>query len=364
MVWEMPGRSHVRTSWRAAVAVVVATASVTVIPGRSGADQIASKRGEARALEAKIEAQGERLSILVERYNQARLNTERVTMAAFDAKRRLDGVHRDAVNLRGEVRKRALSLYTGAGVPAPLLAFAAHDATELGIRSKYVAAVAARDGAALEQLRATTEDLQLEQARLSQAQQAATASQRDLDTQRRAAGAAMAEQRALLDKVQGELARLIAEEEARRRAEATRRAREALARRFRSSRGLPSDIANVPAPNARAGTAVDTAKAQIGKPYEWGAAGPGSYDCSGLTMYAWGRAGVSLPHSSSAQYSSLPHLDISQIAPGDLLFFGHPIHHVGIYIGGGQMVNAPQTGENVRVDSIYRGGYVGAGRAG
>jgi cell wall-associated NlpC family hydrolase len=111
-----------------------------------------------------------------------------------------------------------------------------------------------------------------------------------------------------------------------------------------------------------AGKAVQTAAAQLGKPYEWAADGPDSYDCSGLTMYAWGSAGVSLPHSSQAQYSSLPHVARSQIQPGDLLFYGSPIHHVGIYEGGGVMINAPETGENVRRDSISRADYVGAAR--
>jgi cell wall-associated NlpC family hydrolase len=79
-------------------------------------------------------------------------------------------------------------------------------------------------------------------------------------------------------------------------------------------------------------------------------------------MYAWEAAGVSLVHSSQAQYGSLPHVPKDQLRPGDLVFFGSPIHHVGIYEGGGVMINAPQTGENVRRDSIGRADYAGAAR--
>jgi cell wall-associated NlpC family hydrolase len=79
-------------------------------------------------------------------------------------------------------------------------------------------------------------------------------------------------------------------------------------------------------------------------------------------MYAWRSAGVSLPHSSRAQYASLPHVSRSQLQPGDLVFFGNPIHHVGIYEGGGVMINAPETGEKVRRDSIARSDYAGAAR--
>jgi cell wall-associated NlpC family hydrolase len=126
----------------------------------------------------------------------------------------------------------------------------------------------------------------------------------------------------------------------------------------------PDEEPSSPPPPVKggAGTAVSVAAQQIGKPYEWAAEGPDSFDCSGLTMYAWGKAGVSLPHSSGAQYQSLPHVARSQIRPGDLLFFGSPIHHVGIYEGGGIMINAPETGEFVRRDSIDRSDYVGAAR--
>lgn len=122
--------------------------------------------------------------------------------------------------------------------------------------------------------------------------------------------------------------------------------------------------APAPAPNARAGTAVDAALSQVGKPYQWGAAGPDSYDCSGLTMWAWARAGVSLPHNSGMQHEATPRVPRSDWQPGDLLFFGSPIHHVAMYIGNGQMVEAPYSGQQVRVVSAYRSDYVGAGRPG
>ncbi|MGH2748987.1 MAG: C40 family peptidase, partial [Actinomycetota bacterium] len=132
-----------------------------------------------------------------------------------------------------------------------------------------------------------------------------------------------------------------------------------------SSTGVSADeIGAAPAPNPRAQAAVDAALSQVGKPYQWGAAGPDSYDCSGLTMWAWAHAGVSLPHNSGMQYAATPRVAQSDWAPGDLLFFGSPIHHVGMYIGNGQMVEAPYSGEQVRVNSAYRSDYVEAGRPG
>lgn len=157
------------------------------------------------------------------------------------------------------------------------------------------------------------------------------------------------------------------------RAAAREAAAEAAARRAAartaaaaSSAGLAQagPVRPAPAPNRGAQAAVDAALSQVGKPYQWGAAGPDSYDCSGLTSWAWAHAGVSLPHNSGMQYNATPRVPRDDWQPGDLLFFGDPIHHVGMYIGNGQMVEAPYTGSQVRVNSAYRSDYVGAGRPG
>jgi cell wall-associated NlpC family hydrolase len=107
---------------------------------------------------------------------------------------------------------------------------------------------------------------------------------------------------------------------------------------------------------------VRAALSQVGKAYRFAAAGPDAYDCSGLTMWAWSQAGVSLPHYSKAQYDSVTHVPLSAIQPGDLVFFYGDIHHVGIYIGGGQMVDAANPALGVRVAGI--GGAIGAARPG
>jgi peptidoglycan DL-endopeptidase CwlO len=119
--------------------------------------------------------------------------------------------------------------------------------------------------------------------------------------------------------------------------------------------------AEVPAsPGAR--VAVQMGLAQVGKPYVWAAAGPSSFDCSGLMLFAWRAAGVSLPHSSRAQYAATTRVSVEQIQPGDLVFYGSPIHHVGMYVGGGNMVEASRSGYPVRVKSIHRRDLVGVGR--
>jgi cell wall-associated NlpC family hydrolase len=128
----------------------------------------------------------------------------------------------------------------------------------------------------------------------------------------------------------------------------------------RTGTGTPPPV-NVAA-SGGAATAVAAAQAKLGSPYVWAAAGPSTFDCSGLTMYAWAQAGVSLPHSSTMQYSSGTKVSISSLQPGDLVFYGSPIHHVALYVGNGQVIHAPQTGDVVRYASVDMMPIVGAVR--
>jgi cell wall-associated NlpC family hydrolase len=110
-----------------------------------------------------------------------------------------------------------------------------------------------------------------------------------------------------------------------------------------------------------AGTAVKTACAQIGKSYIWAANGPDHFDCSGLTQYAWGKAGVSLTHYTGAQWKETTSVPASQARPGDLVFFYSDLHHVGMYVGNGIMVHAPHAGDVVRMKRISEYGVGVAG---
>ena len=121
--------------------------------------------------------------------------------------------------------------------------------------------------------------------------------------------------------------------------------------------------ASVPA-SGRAAAAVQYAMAQVGDAYVYGAMGENAFDCSGLTMRAWAQAGVSLPHSSGAQYASGPHIAASDLQPGDLVFYYSPISHVGMYIGNGMIVHAANPGTGVAVSGLHSMPYVGAVRPG
>jgi cell wall-associated NlpC family hydrolase len=111
-------------------------------------------------------------------------------------------------------------------------------------------------------------------------------------------------------------------------------------------------LGNAPAASQRAAAALAAAKTRIGLPYVWGATGPGSFDCSGLTSWAYAQAGVSIPRTSRAQAGAGTHLALSQLQPGDLVVFYSDLHHIGLYAGNGMVLHAPRTGETVKYEPI------------
>jgi cell wall-associated NlpC family hydrolase len=112
-------------------------------------------------------------------------------------------------------------------------------------------------------------------------------------------------------------------------------------------------------------TALQAAQDQLGKPYQWGAAGPDSFDCSGLTLFAYAQAGISLPHYTGDQWNQGRHVSRGELQPGDLVFFEKNLGHVGMYIGNGNFIHAPHTGDVVKISSLtgwYDSEYAGAVR--
>jgi peptidoglycan DL-endopeptidase CwlO len=338
-------------------------ATVIVVAAPVRADEIGAKRSQAEALERRITDQGRRLSIANEEYNQAQLASQRATAKAASARVLVATAEKRWNGLRGQLGKRARTLYMhpGAALDAFLGARTFGEVARARVYSKEV--LLTDSGLVMEAERARHEVLERAKA-LDELRARAEQTEGSVASQRARVQKELGTQRALLTNVRGDIARLI-EAERKRQLQAAAAVAPTSERRASSSRPrLAPEEPTGPPPAVRssAAEAVATARAQLGKPYEWAASGPDSFDCSGLTMYAWSAAGVSLPHSSQAQFDSLPHVSRGQIQPGDLLFYGNPIHHVGIYEGGGVMINAPETGENVRRDSIARSDYVGAAR--
>jgi len=362
-----------RLSLAIALSVIATVASPFAGIPHAFATPLEQKRAEARHIAAQIDANDNQISILDEQYNGAVLRVAELTRGIHDAQQRLAVAKRHTRGLRTEVRARAAALYMGARSGTLFPQLDAQNAQEVASRSTYTAAAAARDSTLISSLRSATAQLSARQRDLEDARGRAQQESNRLANTRTAINAANARARQLLSEVNGQIGDLVRQEqEARARAaEAAARAeiarREALARQREqqnSGGGFGDQKAptNLPPPTGEAAVAVRAAEAQLNKPYQYAAAGPDSFDCSGLTMYAWGKAGVSMAHFAATQYSEFPHVPISQLAPGDLVFYGSPIHHVGMFVGNGTMIESPHTGAFVRYSSIYRSDFVGASR--
>ncbi len=353
-----------------AFALVAALAAGLARP--ADAQQLGAKKAQAAALESKIASQGDKLSIADEEYNQAQLQASKVSSDAATAKTLADAAESRYRILKERLGQRARLLYMNPSAPIEVY-LGSKSFSQMERGQVLGASVLTADAALVMKTEKARQEVLSRAKELDQLQSEAASKADQLNGRREAVAAELSTQRSLLANVKGDIANLIAQQQAQQLAQA----KQALQQESQTTLPLKSsksskssdnadktDGAPAPPPpvSAGAGKALGVAQAQIGKPYQWAAAGPDSFDCSGLTMYAWAAAGVSMVHSAAAQYDEFPHVSQSELQPGDLVFFGSPIHHVGIYEGGGIMIDAPQTGEFVRRDSIARADYAGASR--
>lgn len=334
-------------------ALVVAAAALAVPP----AGATPSREDVLRA-KAELDRLNHRVILLVEQYNQARLELERVRARLEEARADAERARADAERALASLNRNAALAYQGLGSQWAALLDAGSIA-ELSDRLEFIGSMAQADA-----------DLATEAARAEQRARWSAEALRE----------ALAEQQAVLERIETK------EREIREAAAEARAYYEQLNQRYRDhlarleaqeqaaaaqasgegAQGSPDEaLAPPPAPNPNVQAVLDAAYSVLGVPYRWGGASPETgFDCSGFTMWAWAHAGVLLPHSSQAQYDVLPHVSREDLQPGDLLFFYTPISHVGIYLGGGSMIHSPNTGSTVSIVPVYWEHFVGAARPG
>ncbi|MGY2078952.1 NlpC/P60 family protein [Modestobacter sp. SYSU DS0657] len=304
------------------------------------------------------------LEVVTEQFNDARVELETKQAEVDAAVAQVEAAEAALAGARDRVREVARSAYTGDQLSTLQAMLTSESADELMDRVGTLGSIADHNNGILGE--AVAADEQATEAQAA-AEAAATEAQAQLDRveqQRTDLNKQIAEYQAMYE-------RLSAAEQAASRAEAERQhAAEAAAAEQAAGSGSGSgsggggSAARAAAPAAQApsapvvassgaaATAVSTAMAQQGKPYVWAAAGPGSFDCSGLVQYAYAAAGISVPHSSRAQATMGRAVSRGELQPGDIIAFYSPVSHVGIYIGNGQMVHAPTSGDVVKVASI------------
>jgi peptidoglycan DL-endopeptidase CwlO len=345
-------------------------------PRETPAQKITRLRTKAARVQGAIERMNTRVERLVEDYNEVREALARTRVEQARTRKQVLATRRRLEAARRQLGKRLWTIYTG-GAPSTLGQLLGADSVHQAlVTTKYQEQVVGGDRAAIdrvEQLRREVEALAAELAEQGRRQERLQAR---LAQQRRRIESRLAAQRRYLNRLTREVRRAVAQErkrqeELRRRALLRRLAAERAARAAAAARaGNPwrCGAGGARKPSGAAGQAIAFARGQVGKPYVWGASGPSSYDCSGLMLAAYRNAGVWLPRVSRAQWNAGPKVGLASLAPGDLVFFaynaGDPstIHHVGMYVGGGAMVEAPFSGASVRIASIGRSDYIGAVR--
>ena len=356
-----------------ALGLALSATTLTAPAGATPQSDLASKTAQAQRLEAQISANSDQADILDEQFLQARNAVADLNRQIASAEAGIAAARKQQAGLRSRLGGRAALLYMGAGSGDPL-GIDATNVQELGARAKYGEAAAETDDRMIdklkvldEQLAIQTQDLEKARARRRSARTRPTPRGRPSrrSTRRCSSSSARRSPTSACSPTRSRPQRIAAQAAAERaRIQARPRARRPPPEHSGGGGGVSSNVADIgvdpgsiPAPNGGASAAIAYARQQIGKPYQYAGTGPGSFDCSGLTMMAWAQGGVSMSHGSQAQYLAFPKVPISQLQPGDLVFFGSSgpsNHHVGLYIGGGTMIEAPHSGAYVRYTTIYR----------
>jgi peptidoglycan DL-endopeptidase CwlO len=370
------------------LALASLSAFLLVVTGPATADpSIASKRAQAQAVLAQIQELDSQLGHATEAYNLANIQLGQIDADLQTNGRHLVIARTSLVAAQGHIAKRLRALYVnGDSAGAVEVILGAKSLDDLLDRLDMAERVGGQDAQVLKDVRRFRNEVQTRRAQLrtDRARQAQVVA--DRAAQKSSIQGKLAERQRLVASIQSEIDRMEAAERAR-QAELARQARarlEAAAAARASARqqtldvsagpttdypadGTSSESSSAPpAPPSKYGGVVGIAMQYLGTPYVWGGASPSGFDCSGFAMYVYAQVGISLPHNAAMQYSTVGvFVSQSDLQPGDLVFFDG-LGHVGIYIGGGQFIHAPHTGDVVKISSLseswYASAYVGAKR--
>jgi cell wall-associated NlpC family hydrolase len=357
------GGVGVRLRRHAPFALVLALVMAVTAGTAAGADPAAPNAAlaaKAKALQAKLDAQHAEVERLAERLNATDDRRRRLQRSLAKLEARQEAARRQLQRAQEQLDEQARATYmNGPQWLLGELVAGANPSDAMRQLPMSKAALEAR-AAVVAEVRVRKAEVDTLNERLAAELAEANLVHRRQADERRQVQRLAEQLQQTLDKIDEQLAGYLEAEQARQ--EAARRA---------AWSGYISGVGTVQSwlqagPVARA--AVRWALAQLGDPYRWGASGPDSFDCSGLTSSAYRAAGVAIPRVSRAQWGAGPHVAVDRLLPGDLVFYADnprnpsTIHHVGMYIGNGLMVHAPHTGDVVRVASIWRESYAGATR--
>jgi cell wall-associated NlpC family hydrolase len=391
-------RSSTRT-WsgsRWAVVAIVALVVTATLPGVVAAEpaqSVGDLTARAKQVSDRLESLEVRSSQLDEQYNTTQLEIEQLQRQLAENTAEVEAARAALTDHRSTARRYAIDAYVSGGAVDEFLT-PGDDNANLSRKRTYLSAVSGDRQQVIDDVSAAEGDLSDREAGLRAKAADIEAQRVALESSRGDLEATIDEQQALRASLEGQLAQAVTAERERREAEDASRARadaaaaQAAAERQAAARtattlraeaaarvapttteaedsdeprdgdrDIPESTVAFPDPGnvpPGAAGAIAAARTQLGVPYRWGGASPGKgFDCSGLVMWAYGQVGRGLPHSSRALFSMSRRISAGQLQPGDLVFGGSPVHHVGMYVGDGMMIHAPHSGEVVKIASMY-----------
>jgi cell wall-associated NlpC family hydrolase len=336
---------------------------------------ITSKRAEAQQVMGQLQTLSDQLERARSEYQASTAQLAKIQRDLRENRRELKIAKRNLQVSQRVIAQRLVALYTGDQTSTLEVILGARSLDDMINRIDSAKSVTSLDANVLRQVRTFRTAIKRNHELLAKAR----STQQEVVARRAAAKQSIeskiSQQNSLLSSIKGQIASMVAADQ-RRQLQMAQAAQARLAQQHRITQEEAAQTVvgitaatpasdTVVAPPPTHGGVVAVALSQLGTAYVWGGAAPGGFDCSGLVMWAYAQVGVSLPHSTYAQYSMGVPVSQDQLQPGDLVFFDG-LGHVGLYIGGGQFVHAPHTGDVVKIsslsDSWYASAYVGARR--
>jgi cell wall-associated NlpC family hydrolase len=362
------------SGWAPRIALVVAfAAGLLLAAGSASADpDIQSKQAQAQAIIAELQELDMSLGATVEAWNGANVELDRIDGELETNARHLVAARKSLNVAQRRIAERLHDLYVnGEGDSMLEVLLGSRSLDDVIARLEAIERVSSQDTRILAEVKRFRQEVQTRRANLKDARERQAQIVAERAAQKRSIESRLAERQQLLSSVKDEIAQLQAEER-RRQAELAAQARARLAaERLAAQQALDAQdqatysavgfgdevIPAAPLPDGtRASQVIALAMQHLGTPYVWGGSSPSGFDCSGLTSYVYAQIGISLPHHAASQYGYGTPVSREDLQPADLVFF-NGLGHMGMYIGGGQFIHAPHTGDVVKISSIYDSWY-------